>query len=85
MVLPWRMERSILTVENKFKFKKITGGERMDNKLDISKMSFDYIDKAACYTGNNSTNKGMKAITTHKILSAVMEMKDNINNRKANQ
>lgn len=52
----------------------------MDNKLDISKMNFDYIDKAACYTGNNSTNKGMKAITTHKILSAVMEMKDNINN-----
>ena len=51
----------------------------MDYKIDTSEMYFDCIDKAACYTGNNSTNKTMQAMERPKVLKALLQWHDNIN------
>lgn len=50
----------------------------MDNDLDISNLNFDCIDTAACFTGNNTTNKDMDAIKKHKILRGLFQLEENI-------
>ena len=40
----------------------------MDKDLNISKLEFDQLDLVACYTGNNSTNKGMTSVSRPKIM-----------------
>ncbi len=50
----------------------------MDKDLDITQLEFDQLDLAACYTGNNSTNKGMTSISRPKIINALLQFEDNI-------
>lgn len=38
----------------------------MDKDLDITNLEFDQLDLVACYTGNNSTNKGMSSVSRPK-------------------
>ncbi len=50
----------------------------MDKDLDITKLEFDQLDLAACYTGNNSTNKSMTSVSRPKIINALLQFEDNI-------
>lgn len=50
----------------------------MDKDLDISLLDFNYLDLAACYTGNNPTNKSMIAVKKEKIINALFQLEENI-------
>lgn len=50
----------------------------MDKNLDLSELNFNMIDLAACFTGNNATNKGMDALKKYKILNGLFQLEDNI-------
>lgn len=52
----------------------------MDNNLDLEKMKFEDIDKVSIYTGNNNTNKTMKATERPKVLTALLQLFENTNN-----
>ena len=52
----------------------------MDNNLNLEKMKFEDIDKVSTYTGNNHTNKSMKATERPKVLTALLQLFENTNN-----
>lgn len=51
----------------------------MDRDLKTSDMKFDDVDKVSIYTGNELRNKTRKSTETHKVLSAFMQTKENLN------
>ncbi len=61
-------------------FKYWDGGITMDNKLNLEKMKFEDIDKISAYTGNNHTNKAMRATEKPKVLNALLQFFENTNN-----
>lgn len=50
----------------------------MDKNIDLTELSFNMIDLAACFTGNNTINKSMDALKKYKILNGLFQLEDNL-------
>lgn len=51
----------------------------MDNDLDLSKLNFEDMDKAGCYTKNTHLNKSINSSERTVILKGILQLFDNFN------